>query len=95
MEDQVDRSTGLGTWVLISGRWYQVQDQVAGVLHVLLDLSLLPTGRRIAKLGLEEVVAGHCQEPGVDLTRLARAGPVHRRLRSAWPWTHGRQASLS
>jgi hypothetical protein len=22
MEDQVDRPTGLGTWVLISGRWY-------------------------------------------------------------------------
>jgi hypothetical protein len=57
---------------------HQVQDQVAGVLHVLLDLTLLPTGRRIAELGREDVVAGHCQEPGVDLPRLAPTDPVHR-----------------
>ena len=37
-------------------------------------------GRRIAELGLEEVVAGHCQKPGVDLTRLSGTDPVHRRL---------------
>jgi hypothetical protein len=56
---------------------HQVQEQMAGILHVLLDLPLLPSGSRIAELGLEDVVAGHRHEPGVDLTRLAGAHPVH------------------
>ena len=59
------------------------------ILHVLLDLSLLPAGSRIAELGLEDIVAGHRQEPGVDLPDLAPANPVDGGLRSAWPRTSG------
>ncbi len=59
---------------------HQLQDQAAGIQNVLLDLPFLPAGRRIAELRLEDVVAGHRQEPGVDLARLAGADPVHRGL---------------
>jgi hypothetical protein len=75
---------------------HQLQDQVTRILHVLLDLSFLPPRGRIAELGLEDIVAGHRQEPGVDLTRLAGADPVDRGLRS--PLSLGpmaRQGSLS
>jgi hypothetical protein len=44
---------------------------MAGVLNVLLDLPLLPTGRRIAKLRLEQEMADHGCEPCVDLAVLA------------------------
>ena len=53
---------------------------MAGILHVLLDLAFLPTRRRVTKLGLEHVVAGHRKEPGVDLPFLATADTIHRRL---------------
>ena len=59
---------------------HQQKDLVAGILHVLLDLSFLPARRRVAELGLEDVVAGHRQEPRVDLPGLASADPVHRGL---------------
>ena len=41
------------------------------ILHVLLDLPLLPTRRRITKLSIKEVVTCHRQEPGIDLALLA------------------------
>ena len=49
---------------------------MAGVLDVLLDLPLLPAGRRIAELGLEQVVADHGREARVDLALLAAADLV-------------------
>lgn len=49
---------------------------MTGILHVLLDLSLLPSGRWIAELGLEHVVAGHCHEADVDVALLATADLV-------------------
>jgi hypothetical protein len=49
----------------------------------------VPAGRRIAELRLEDIVAGHRQEPGIDLTRLAGAHPVHRGLRVHCPRTNG------
>ena len=49
---------------------------MAGVLDVLLDLPLLPAGRRIAELGLEQEVADHGREARVDLPLLAAPDPV-------------------
>src|SRR3954464_2428217 len=46
------------------------------VLHVLLDLTLLPAGGWIAEVGVQQVVAGHGRETCVDLARLANANPV-------------------
>ena len=51
---------------------------MAGVLDVLLDLPLLPAGRRIAELRLEQEVADHGCEPCVDLAVLAAADLVDR-----------------
>ena len=50
------------------------------ILNVLLHLALLPPRSRVAELRLEQVVAGHRGEPGVDLPGLARADPVDRGL---------------
>ena len=44
---------------------------MTGILDVLLDLPLLPAGGRIAELGLEQEVADHGREAGVDLPLLA------------------------
>ena len=44
---------------------------MARVLDVLLDLPLLPAGGRVAELGLEQEVADHGREAGVDLTLLS------------------------
>src|SRR5580693_2653290 len=48
----------------------------AGVLDVLLDLPFLPTGSRIAELGLEQEVADHGREPCVDPALLAAANLI-------------------
>gem|GEM_PF-1674071 len=50
---------------------------VASVAHVLLDLTLLPAGGRVAELDLEEVVADHRGEARVDVARLAGQDLVH------------------
>ena len=57
-----------------------VPQPVPGILHVLLDLPLLPARSRIAELGLEQVVAHHRRKAHVDIARLAHPDPVHRRL---------------
>ncbi len=49
---------------------------MARILDVLLDLPLLPAGGRIAELGLEQEVADHRREAGVDLPLLAAADLV-------------------
>src|SRR5258708_37195313 len=51
---------------------------MAGVLAVLLDLPLLPTGGRIAELRLEQKMADHGSEPCVDLAVLAAPDLVDR-----------------
>ena len=56
-----------------------LQDLAAGVLNVLLDLSLLPACGRIAELRFEDIVVRHGQKAEVDLPLLASADPVHRR----------------
>ena len=49
---------------------------MTGVLHVLLDLPLLPTGGWIAELSLEKIMADHGRETDVDLSLLAAADLV-------------------
>src|SRR5271156_6163711 len=49
---------------------------MAGILDVLLNLPLLPTGGRIAELRLEQEMADHGSEPRVDLAVLAAADLV-------------------
>ena len=56
---------------------HQLKDLVPGILHVLLDLPFLPARCRVAELRLEDVVAGHRQEPRVDPPDLAPADPVN------------------
>lgn len=46
------------------------------------DKGSLPASRGITEFRLEDMMACHAQEAGVDLSRLALAHPVHRRLRS-------------
>ena len=50
---------------------HRLPEPMTRILHVLLDLPLLPAGGRIAELGLEQEVADHGREAGVDLTLLA------------------------
>ena len=52
-------------------------EPVASILDVLLDLPLLPARCWIAKLGLEQVVAGHCLEADVDIPLLAATDLVY------------------
>ena len=56
----------------------RLPEPMASVLDVLLDLPLLPAGRRIAELGLEQEVADHRREARVDLALLAAADLVDR-----------------
>ena len=51
---------------------------MARVLDVLLDLPFLPAGGRVAELGLEQEVADHGREAGVDLTLLSATDLVDR-----------------
>lgn len=48
------------------------------ILNVLLDLSLLPAGSRIAELGFEQLMTGHRLEADVDVTLFAAADLVDR-----------------
>ena len=52
---------------------------MTSILNVLLDLPLLPAGGRIAEPGLEQEVADHGGEAGVDLAFLAAPDFVDRR----------------
>jgi hypothetical protein len=53
-----------------------VPDLAAPVLHVLLNDALLPAGGTVAEFRLEQVMAAHCLEAGVDRALLA-ADLVH------------------
>ena len=53
---------------------------MSGITHALLNLTLLPARRRIAELGIEDVVAGHGQKPRIHITLFADANPVDRGL---------------
>ena len=48
------------------------------ILYVLLDLPLLPPGCRITELGLEQIMAHHREEAGVDGSTLAAPDLVDR-----------------
>ncbi len=47
-----------------------------GITHALLNLTLLPARRRIAELGIEDVVAGHGQKPRIYIAPFTDANPV-------------------
>ena len=53
---------------------------MAGVAHILLNLTFLPARGRIAKLRLEDVVAGHRQEARVHIALFAPTNTVNSRL---------------
>src|SRR5471030_1281560 len=53
---------------------------MAAILNVLLDLALLPTGRRVAELSIEQVMTDHRAEARVDISQLAAAHLIHGRL---------------
>ncbi|KPF89746.1 hypothetical protein IP81_16340 [Novosphingobium sp. AAP83] len=48
---------------------------MSGILHVLLDLPLLPTRGWIAEIRLEQIMAGQGGEPDIDWARLASLHP--------------------
>jgi hypothetical protein len=52
-------------------RRHGLPEAVPRIMHVLLDLALLPAGRRVAELGFEQVVADHGLEARVDVALLA------------------------
>jgi len=49
---------------------------VAGILDILLDLSFLPAGSRVAELRLEQIMAGHGLKAYIDVTLLATSNLV-------------------
>jgi len=61
-------------------RW--LPQTMTRVLNVLLDLSLLPAGSRIAELRFEQVVAGYRLETDVDVTLFAAALSIAVRMLS-------------
>src|SRR6056297_2867648 len=61
---------------------HELPQAMARVLHVLLDLSLLPASGRIAERWLEHVVVCHGKEPHVDLPFLPATDAVNRGARS-------------
>ncbi|KWT72158.1 hypothetical protein APV28_1636 [Comamonas testosteroni] len=58
-------------------RRHGLPQPVTRITHVLLHLPFLPARGRIAELGLEQVVADHGAETGVDVALLAPAHLVH------------------
>jgi hypothetical protein len=55
---------------------------MAGISHVLLDLSFLPSRGWVAELGLEDVVTGHCPEPSVHIALFTPPDAIDCRFRS-------------
>lgn len=60
---------------------------MAGIANVLFDLALLPSSRRIAEVGLINIVVRHGEEAHVDVTLFAAADTIHRRVRAHFPRT--------
>lgn len=54
---------------------------MARITLVLVDLALLPSRRRVAELGIGDMMAGHGEEPRLHVALLAHAHPVDRRPR--------------
>ena len=57
--------------------WHALQHLMSGVADVLLDLAFLPSRRRIAKLGLINVVVRHGEEADIDLSFFAAANTIN------------------
>src|SRR5450432_3200658 len=55
----------------------RLPESMAGILDVLLDLPLLPAGRRIAELGFEQEVADHSREASIDPPLFPAPDPVY------------------
>ena len=57
---------------------HHLPEPVTRVAHVFLDLPLLPTRSRIAKVRVKNIMARHCHKARIHITLLAYAHPVHR-----------------
>ena len=56
---------------------HRLPKPVSGILNVLLNLTFLPTCSWTAERGLENVMAGHRQKPGIDLPLLTPADTIN------------------
>ena len=73
----------------ISEDRHDLPQAIARILHVLLDLTLLPASSGIAELGFKDVMARHRFETRVDITLFTATDTVYSRLRVHCPRTNG------
>ena len=55
---------------------HELPKPMAGVAHILLNLTFLPPCRGIAELRVKDIMAGHRKEPCVYIALLSDANPV-------------------
>lgn len=60
--------------------WHLLPQAWSGILDVLLDLTLFPTGRWIAEIRCKDVMVRHREKAHVDLSLLAAAHTIDRCL---------------
>ena len=79
---------------------HELPKPMAGVAHILLNLTFLPPCRGIAELRVKDIMAGHRKEPCVYIALLSDANPVdgclhvvHRRHAPEHPQTLESHAS--